>query len=107
MWHAFLAARTCFPGQGRAWALSWGTESREQSHMWLHCTEPRAGVGGQARGSEGRAPSASRSGSATADTGHLPCHLRSEGLQPRDIPAPLFSRVLPDSSQTGFLLKCQ
>lgn len=75
--------------------------------MWLHCTEPRAGVGGQARGSEGRAPSASRSGSATADTGHLPCHLRSEGPQPRDIPAPLFSRVLPDSSQTGFLLKCQ
>ena len=27
--------------------------------------------------------------------------------QPRDIPAPSFSRVLPDSSQTAFVLKCK
>lgn len=43
---------------------------------------PEPELEGRPGGSEGRAPSASRSGSAPADTGHLLCHLHSEGPSP-------------------------
>ena len=88
-----------------------GTVSRDQSHMRPHCSEPGAGAGGQARGSEGRAPSPPGRAvpQRTPGTFSVTCAQRAPSPGTSLLPRSQWTRLTarPDGSQTAFVLKCK